>query len=183
MSENVSQMQDFLTREGRLAWCIDDVIRHSKGKLKYQKDVAEAVGTTASVLSRAVNGDEKVLTNSLLIRFNKTFGYRYSFDWLFSGDGEPFQTEDSEIAGGYQLPSEQSRSVLHDDSDVSIPVTDSVAQEPLVLHLLAELKHRDRRIATLEAQLSSIVERLASGIDNLSSRLDDISSRLPKARK
>lgn len=187
MSEKNPKMQKILTREGRLAWCIDDLIKSSDGRYRWQKDIAEAMGTTASVMSRAVNGDESILTDSFLIRFNRTFSFRYSLSWLIDGTGEPISSlnsdPDSVSPSYYKEDKEMSRTVLRDDSDVSIPVTDSVAQDPLVLHLLAELKHRDRRIATLESQLSSLVERLASTIDSMSSRLDDISARLPKARK
>lgn len=184
MRDKDSNLKDFLTRKGRLAWCIVDIIKQSNGRYKYQKDVAAAMKVRPSAMSSAVNGDEAVLTDRFLMKFNRAFNYRYSLAWLIDGTGEPMATKkpDSDSYSGrdYLLPSsDAAHSAIHDDSDVTANVTDSIAQDPLVLHLLAELKHRDRRIASLESQLSSIVERISTGLDDLSTRLDDIASRLP----
>ena len=177
------KIEDFLTRKGRLSWCISDIIKRSNGKLKYQKDVAASMKVRPATMSRAVNGEEAVLTDRFLIKFNRAFNFRYSLAWLIDGTGEPLASaepdSDSYSGKDYLPSSDATHSAIRDDSDVTANVTDGIAQDPLVLHLLAELKQRDHRIATLESQLSFIVERISSGLNDLSSRLDDIASRLP----
>lgn len=58
------------------------VFLKSKGVVHTQKDVAEAIGTDKSSLSRALNGDEKYLTERFITRFNRAFGNIFNIDYL-----------------------------------------------------------------------------------------------------
>lgn len=61
------------------------------GKVHTQKDVAEAMGASKSNVSSAFKGVEKVLTDSFVNRFARTYGL--SFDWLLTGNGEMIAKE------------------------------------------------------------------------------------------
>lgn len=62
-----------------------------KGILKSQKDLANALGATAPHISSALGGDEKYLTDNLLIRFQSKFN-QFSLEWLMNGVGEMLNT-------------------------------------------------------------------------------------------
>ena len=71
---------------------IDAAIDYLKGKglVHTQKDVAKAIGTDKSSLSRALNGDEKYLTERFLTRFNRAFGNIFNIDYLLGKAEEMF---------------------------------------------------------------------------------------------
>ena len=58
------------------------------GKVHRQQDVAEMMGTDKANISRALNGDEKYLTNRFLRRFNEAYGNIFNIEWLIDGVGE-----------------------------------------------------------------------------------------------
>lgn len=71
---------------------IDNAIDYLKGKgvVHTQKDVAEAIGTDKSSLSRALNGDDKYLTERFITRFNRAFGNIFNIDYLLGRAEEMF---------------------------------------------------------------------------------------------
>lgn len=62
-----------------------------KGILKSQKELANALGATAPHISSALGGDEKYLTDNLLIRFQSKFN-QFNLEWLMNGVGEMLNT-------------------------------------------------------------------------------------------
>lgn len=56
-----------------------------KGIIRTQSDVAERMGASRPNVSSALKGDTKVLTDSFIQRFARTFGI--SEDWLLTGEG------------------------------------------------------------------------------------------------
>ena len=65
----------------------------SCGLAHTQKDVAERMSSTSPNVSSAMKGDEKVLTDSFLVRFNSAFNNVFSTEWLLSGDGSMLSKE------------------------------------------------------------------------------------------
>ena len=59
----------------------------STGKIHTQVEFAKIVGSSEATISKALKGDEKSLTDSLLKRVNKAFGNIFSMDWLLNGIG------------------------------------------------------------------------------------------------
>ena len=59
----------------------------SLGLVHKQKDVASSMKISESNLSKAMNGDEKYLTDKFLARFNANFGSLFNNEWLISDEG------------------------------------------------------------------------------------------------
>ena len=57
----------------------------NKGKIHNQTELAKAIGASEATISKALKGDEKSLTDSLLNRVNRAFGNIFSFDWMMNG--------------------------------------------------------------------------------------------------
>lgn len=62
----------------------------SNGKVHTQKDVAMVMGATPANVSGALKGNEKILTDNFLRRFNRAFGNIFNIDWLVNGIGDMF---------------------------------------------------------------------------------------------
>ena len=60
----------------------------SIGLVHKQRDVADRMNTDASYISKAIRGDDKVLTAGFLKRFNKSYGNIFDIKWLVYGEGE-----------------------------------------------------------------------------------------------
>lgn len=58
-----------------------------KGVVSTQRDVAVAMNSTPSNVSRALKGDDRVITDNFLVRFSETFS-DISATWLLTGEGE-----------------------------------------------------------------------------------------------
>ncbi len=59
-----------------------------KGFVRKQDDVANAMKSTRSNVSRALNGDAAVLTDSFVSRFAQAYAQIFSANWLLKGEGE-----------------------------------------------------------------------------------------------
>lgn len=68
------------------------------GKVKNQTELAELMKSSRSNVSVALNGKEKILTNSFLIRFNEAVGRLFSLEWLLDGKGEMLSSLNSSVA-------------------------------------------------------------------------------------
>lgn len=62
------------------------------GYVATQKDVSDALGSSPSNISKALKGDERVLTDSFLVRFSSVYK-DISSHWLLTGEGEMLQDE------------------------------------------------------------------------------------------
>lgn len=58
------------------------VFLKSKGQISTQKEIADAIGSNPTNVSRAFKGDERYLTQKFLVRFNHAFGDVFNQDWL-----------------------------------------------------------------------------------------------------
>lgn len=70
------------------------IILRDKGAVSTQKDIADAMSTYPSNISRAFKGDKKYLTQAFLIRFNHAFGDIFNQSWL-EGEEEFVKFRDS----------------------------------------------------------------------------------------
>lgn len=61
-------------------------LRYS-GLVATQKDISDALGSSPSNISKALKGDEKVLTDNFLVRFSDAFS-EISSAWLLTGEGD-----------------------------------------------------------------------------------------------
>ena len=69
----------------------------NKGIVHTQKDVAKAMGASASNVSSALSGVESVLTDKFMSRFNEAFGDMFNEEWFLSGKGEMLKGTDASI--------------------------------------------------------------------------------------
>lgn len=86
------------SRQERFAQAYDYL--RDRGFFHKQKDLAKIMGTTEPNISSAKKGDEKVLTDRFLKRFNNSFGNPFSESWLLAGEGEMLKAHIVQHADG-----------------------------------------------------------------------------------
>lgn len=59
-----------------------------KGLIHTQKELSDILGSSPSNISSAMRGEERCLTNNLLLRINRAFNGIFNEDWLLNGEGE-----------------------------------------------------------------------------------------------
>ena len=62
------------------------------GLIATQKDLSDALGSSPSNISKALKGDERVLTDNFLVRFSDTFS-DISSAWLLTGEGTMLKSD------------------------------------------------------------------------------------------
>lgn len=81
----------------------DRAINYLKGEgiIHTQKDIADRMGSTAPNVSKARKGEESVLTDKFIRRFNHAFNNIFDIDYLLNGIGklcpESMEATDEEI--------------------------------------------------------------------------------------
>lgn len=60
----------------------------SSGTAHTQRDIALKMDSSEGNISKAMKGDERVLTNRFLRRFNEAYGNIFNIEWLIDGIGE-----------------------------------------------------------------------------------------------
>ena len=108
------------------------------GYLHTQKDMADAIGSTAPNVSRMLKGDPKVLTDNICVRVQRSYGC-ISANWLMHGEGEMLVVEE---------PTEQGDPTL-------------AAKNETIATLRAQLKDKDARIADKQALIDNLQEQVA----------------------
>lgn len=96
-----------------------------QGLVHKQKDLADAMHTTAPNVSSALKGVETVLTDSFLKRLNAAFDWRFNDSWLLTGEGNMLRADDAQ-------PPQQPKGVPFYDHDFAcgfLEMTD-VADHP-----------------------------------------------------
>ena len=83
-------------------------LRYS-GLISTQKDLSDVLGSSPSNISKALKGDERVLTDNFLVRFSEAFS-DISSHWLLTGEGEMLRGNEAEgvIAAGQKSEDEVS---------------------------------------------------------------------------
>ena len=127
------------------------------GYLHTQKDMADAIGSTAPNVSRMLKGDPKVLTDNICVRVQRSYGC-ISANWLMHGEGEMLVVEE---------PTEQ------DDARGTI-----AAKNETIATLRAQLKDKDALLADKDGR---IADKQAL-IDNLQEQVADLRRQLAAYR-
>ena len=125
------------------------------GYLHTQKDMADAIGSTAPNVSRMLKGDPKVLTDNICIRVQRSYGC-ISANWLMHGEGEMLVVEE---------PTEQGDPTL-------------AAKNETIATLRAQLKDKDALLADKDGR---IADKQAL-IDNLQEQVADLRRQLASYR-
>lgn len=60
----------------------------NKGLIRTQKDLANLMHAAESNISKALKGDEAILTDRFLRRLSAAFGGIFNQEWLLTGEGE-----------------------------------------------------------------------------------------------
>ena len=125
------------------------------GYLHTQKDMADAIGSTAPNVSRMLKGDPKVLTDNICVRVQRSYGC-ISANWLMHGEGEMLVVEE---------PTEQGDPTL-------------AAKNETIATLRAQLKDKDALLADKDGR---IADKQAL-IDNLQEQVADLRRQLAAYR-
>lgn len=127
------------------------------GYLHTQKDMADAIGSTAPNVSRMLKGDPKVLTDNICVRVQRSYGC-ISANWLMHGEGEMLVVEE---------PTEQG------DAKGTL-----AAKNETIATLKAQLKDKDALLADKDGR---IADKQAL-IDNLQEQVADLRQQLAAYR-
>ena len=127
------------------------------GYLHTQKDMADAIGSTAPNVSRMLKGDPKVLTDNICVRVQRSYGC-ISANWLMHGEGEMLVVDE---------PTEQG------DANGTL-----AAKNETIATLRAQLKDKDALLADKDGR---IADKQAL-IDNLQEQLADLRRQLAAYR-
>lgn len=65
----------------------------SIGLVHTQKDLAERMQASEATVSKALRGDEQILTSSFLRRLNRAFDNVFNSKWLLNGEGDMFNKD------------------------------------------------------------------------------------------
>ena len=125
------------------------------GYLHTQKDMADAIGSTAPNVSRMLKGDPKVLTDNICVRVQRSYGC-ISANWLMHGEGEMLVVDE---------PTEQGDPTL-------------AAKNETIATLRAQLKDKDALLADKDGR---IADKQAL-IDNLQEQVADLRRQLATYR-
>ena len=125
------------------------------GYLHTQKDMADAIGSTAPNVSRMLKGDPKVLTDNICVRVQRSYGC-ISANWLMHGEGEMLVVDE---------PTEQGDPTL-------------AAKNETIATLRAQLKDKDALLADKDGR---IADKQAM-IDNLQEQVADLRRQLAAYR-
>lgn len=134
------------------------------GYLHTQKDMADAIGSTAPNVSRMLKGDPKVLTDNICVRVQRSYGC-ISANWLMHGEGEMLVADE---------PTDQG------DAKGTI-----AAKNETIATLKAQLRDKDATIASKDALLADKDGRIADKqalIDNLQEQVADLRRQLAAYR-
>ena len=69
----------------------------NKGLIRTQKDLANLMHAAESNISKALKGDEAILTDRFLRRLSAAFGGVFNQEWLLTGKGEMLGAADGEV--------------------------------------------------------------------------------------
>ena len=127
------------------------------GYLHTQKDMADAIGSTAPNVSRMLKGDPKVLTDNICVRVQRSYGC-ISANWLMHGEGEMLVVDE---------PTEQG------DAKGTL-----AAKNETIATLRAQLKDKDALLADKDGR---IADKQAL-IDNLQEQVADLRRQLASYR-
>ena len=72
----------------------------NRGSVHTQRDVALKMDSSEGNVSKAFKGDERVLTNRFLRRFNEAYGNIFNLDWLIDGVGDMLVVNNGNILIG-----------------------------------------------------------------------------------
>lgn len=134
----------------------------STGYLHTQKQLAEKMSATEGNVSRAFKGDEKVLTDSFIIRFSQAFPGTFNVEWLLKGDGDMLinhSTFQTGFGGPTIAADNDPRPYLPTWADTLIGILSKQIAENEVLH--SQLKQSLSDVNDLKAQLSEIISKLS----------------------
>lgn len=71
----------------------------NKGLIRTQKDLANLMHAAESNISKALKGDEAILTDRFLRRLSAAFGGVFNQEWLLTGEGEMLIDGESFLIG------------------------------------------------------------------------------------
>lgn len=71
----------------------------NKGLIRTQKDLANLMHAAESNISKALKGDEAILTDRFLRRLSAAFGGVFNLEWLLTGEGEMLINGESFLIG------------------------------------------------------------------------------------
>lgn len=159
------------------------------GYLHTQKDMAEAIGSTAPNISRMLAGDPKVLTDNICVRIQRAYPI-ISANWLIHGDGDmlimdnnterqmmmpdPSSVTNAIIASKDETIAEKDARLAEKDARIEA-IKATIAEkdariadkDAMILNLQGQLRDKDATISDREATIVDLREQLADHREQL----------------
>lgn len=135
-------------RQSRLKIVFEYLRQH--GMAHTQKDFADALGKAEETISRAFNGDEKALTNNLMLQITVAFPGVFNIDWLLSGDGEMLIHRGSPSIVGMDVSSYINAIIAAKQETIDSQKSDLATKDALIKSLQETNKDLRARIYELE---------------------------------
>ncbi len=132
----------------------------SNGHARNQNEFAQLMGVASSNFSRAINGDERYLTESFLIKANQAVENHFDLSWVLYGEGEMFTaTEPS------PLPLAEDTQKISDSRDELIEQLKAELEQQKEFNALqreyvADLKERISEYQERVAELKELIREL-----------------------
>jgi len=160
-------MTEVLSRKERMQM-VFNYLKDNK-LIQTQKDLANQMESTQPNVSSALNGDERVLTDSFLIRLNASYDNIFNKEWLLVGKGEMLRSDITMIQKGNGGNRQQGRA--------GVDLTQNINSEKIFKDFIAALKSQNevalKSMEQTNKALSEIskqreqMDRLISMIENL----------------
>ena len=122
-----------------------DYLRN-QGHIHTRKDLAEAIGSTTSNISKMLKGDPKVLTDNMCRRIQKNFK-EISADWLISGEGKMIVATNNNKTATNQIPLPDYSSLMN---------ATIAAKDEAIASLKRELEAKDMLVSSLMRQVNDL---------------------------
>lgn len=145
---------------------LEEAVAYLKGSrvVKTQKEIADQLGTYTSNLSKAINGDEKYLTDNFLQRLSDEYGF--SINWLLIGEGQMLKDNTAGrdiITGGTNITGEiEGNATINVDNSRGFSKELSDAQEKNLVLMEEKVDYLESKIKKGEVEPKEVVS-LESG--------------------
>lgn len=139
---------------------------YERGIIHAQKDLAAALKSSAANVSTMIRtGNEKVLTNNMLVRMANAFPGTFNVDWLLNGEGEMLINHNSQPTGfvANDAPKEQQQDALAFTAQQLAQLANRL------LDSLERIDHKEKqldalitKLETQQVQLSTLIDRFSA---------------------
>ena len=126
----------------------------NKGLIRTQKDLANLMHAAESNISKALKGDEAILTDRFLRRLSAAFGGVFNQEWLLTGEGEMLISGDSFLIGKGDAIGAAAKVTNQTTNNFGSCSTENLRADAILNKVLDMLQAAQDRIGEIQTQLT-----------------------------